>query len=157
MTIDTIMTRHVVTVRMDDELRVIRELFDRYRFHHVVVVDHCLVVGVISDRDLLRNVSPFIGKASERTMDVASLHRKAHQIMTRGLVSVAPETPIGDAAILMMNNKISCLPVLDANGACVGIVTMRDLLRWSLRQMADQTCVNELRLAKDGDGAAVAA
>ena len=157
MTIETIMTRHVVTVRMDDELRTIRELFDRYRFHHVVVVDQCRVVGVISDRDLLHNISPFIGKASERTMDLASLHRKAHQVMTRSLVSVMPETPIGDAAILMMNNKISCLPVLDANGACVGIVTMRDLLRWSLRQMADQTCVNELRLAKGGEGAAVAA
>ncbi len=157
MNVETIMTRHVVTVRMDEELHVIRELFDRYRFHHVVVVDKCRVVGVISDRDLLRNVSPFIGKASERTMDTASLHRKAHQVMTRGLVSVTPETKIGDAALLLLNNKISCLPVLDANGACVGIVTMRDLLRWSLKQMADQTCVNELRLADGAGGAAIAA
>ncbi len=145
MTLDTIMTRHVVTVKMDDELGKIRELFDKYRFHHVLVVDQCRVVGVISDRDLLHNVSPFIGKASERTLDVASLHRKAHQIMTRTLISAAPDTPIGDVVLLLLNNKISCLPVLDSNGACVGIVTMRDLLRWSLKQMADQTCVNELR------------
>ncbi len=145
MTLDTIMTRHVVTVKMDDELGKIRELFDKYRFHHVLVVDQCRVVGVISDRDLLHNVSPFIGKASERTLDVASLHRKAHQIMTRALISGSPDTSIGDAALLLLNNKISCLPVLDSNGACVGIVTMRDLLRWSLKQMADQTCVNELK------------
>jgi acetoin utilization protein AcuB len=78
-------------------------------------------------------------------MDTASLHRKAHQIMTRALISAAPDTPIGDAALLLLNNKISCLPVLDSNGACVGIVTMRDLLRWSLKQMADQTCVSELK------------
>lgn len=145
MTLDTIMTRHVVTVKMDDELGKIRDLFGKYRFHHVLVVDQCRVVGVISDRDLLHNISPFIGKASERTMDTASLHRKAHQIMTRALISAAPDTPIGDAALLLLNNKISCLPVLDSNGACVGIVTMRDLLRWSLKQMADQTCVNELK------------
>lgn len=144
MTLDTIMTRHVVTVKMDDELGKIREMFEKYRFHHVLVVDQCRVVGVISDRDLLHNVSPFIGKASERTMDTASLRRKAHQIMTRALISATQETPIGDAALLLLNNKISCLPVLDSNGACVGIVTMRDLLRWSLKQMADQTCVNEL-------------
>jgi acetoin utilization protein AcuB len=151
MTLETIMTRHVVTVHMDDELWKVRELFDRYRFHHVFVVDQCRVVGVISDRDLLRNVSPFIGKASERTMDLASLHRKAHQVMTRALVSAAPDTPIGDAALLMLNNKISCLPVLDGHGACVGIITQRDLLRWSLKHMADQTCANQLR-ANNADG-----
>ncbi len=138
MTIETIMTRHVVTVGMDDELRVIRELFDRYCFHHVVVVDRKRVVGVISDRDLLKNISPFIGKASERAMDVASLHRRAHQIMTRRLVSGTPTMPVGDAALLMLNNKISCLPVLNEAGACVGIVTMHDLLHWALKDLSDQ-------------------
>ncbi len=157
MTLETIMTRHVVSVHMDDELWKVRELFDRYRFHHVVVVDQGRVVGVISDRDLLRNVSPFIGKASERTMDVASLHRKAHQVMTRALVSASPDTPIGHAALLMLNNKISCLPVLDGHGACAGIITQRDLLRWSLRHMADQTCVDQLRESDAGGSAAIAA
>jgi acetoin utilization protein AcuB len=144
MTLDSIMTRHVVTVRMDDELHIIRDMFEKYRFHHVLVVDQCRVVGVISDRDLLKNVSPFVGKLAERTLDVQSLHRKAHQIMTRSLISGAPNTPIGDAALLMLNNRISCLPVINNDGACVGIVTMRDLLRWSLSQMANQACVIEL-------------
>ncbi len=144
MTLETIMTRHVVSVRMDDELHTIRDLFNKYRFHHVLVMDKCRVVGVVSDRDLLKNTSPFIGKLAERTMDLQCLHRKAHQIMNRSLVSGAPEMPIADAALLMINNRISCLPVINSDGACVGIVTMRDLLRWSLKQMADQTCVNEL-------------
>jgi acetoin utilization protein AcuB len=87
-------------------------------------------------------------------MDVASLHRRAHQIMTRGLISGSPETPVGDAALLLLNNRISCLPVLDAHGACVGIVTMRDLLRWSLKEMADQTCVNRLRAENESKKAA---
>lgn len=156
MTLDTIMTRHVVTVGMDDELGTIRKVFDQFRFHHVVVVDKCRVVGVISDRDLLANLSPFLGKPSERTMDLASLHRRAHQIMTRALISARPETPVGDAALTMINNKISCLPVLNQHGACVGIVTMRDLLRWSLQQMVDPTCVNRLR-TEDGPGDAAKA
>ena len=109
-----------------------------------MVVDKCRVVGVISDRDLLRNVSPFVGKPSERTMDAASVHRKAHQIMTRKLVWASPQTKVADAALVMYNNRISCLPVLDENGACVGIVTTRDFLRWSLEYLADRTCVNEL-------------
>jgi acetoin utilization protein AcuB len=144
MTLESIMTRHVVTVRMDDELYTIRDLFNKYRFHHVLVMDKCRVVGVISDRDLLKNTSPFIGKAAERPMDLQSLHRKAHQIMTRALVSGSPATPVGDAALLMLNNRISCLPIINDDGACVGIVTMRDLLRWALKQMADQACAMEL-------------
>jgi acetoin utilization protein AcuB len=153
MTLDTIMTRHVVTVRMDTELRDIRDLFDRYKFHHVVVTEHCKVVGIVSDRDLLKNISPFIGQASERTMDVASLRRKAHQVMTRALVSAQPNMAAGDAAILMINNKVSCLPVLDGNGACVGIVTMRDLLRWALRHMADTSCAVRLQAEADAGAA----
>ncbi len=145
MTLENIMTRHVVTVRMDDELHTIRDVFNKYRFHHVLVVDKCRVVGVISDRDLLKNTSPFIGKLAERTMDVQCLHRKAHQIMNRSLVSGAPETPVADAALMMINSRITCLPVINADGACVGIVTTRDLLRWALKQMNDQACAIELR------------
>lgn len=145
MTLETIMTRHVVTVRMDTELREIRELFDRYKFHHLLVSDHCKIVGIISDRDLLRNISPFIGKASERTIDSASLRIKAHQIMTRSLISAHPGMRAGDAALLMMNNRVSCLPVLDPNGAYLGIVTMRDLLRWALHHVADTSCETHLQ------------
>lgn len=155
MNVETIMTRHVVTVRMDEELHVIRELFDRYRFHHVVVVDKCRVVGVISDRDLLQRQP--VHWQGERAND--------------GHHPSAPSAPGDDARagirharnqdrgrrLAAAQQQISCLPVLDANGACVGIVTMRDLLRWSLKQMADQTCVDELRLGDGASGAAIAA
>jgi acetoin utilization protein AcuB len=154
MTLETIMTRHVVTVRMDTELREIRELFERYKFHHVLVTDHCKVVGIISDRDLLKNISPLIGKASERTMDAASLRLRAHQIMTRALIWAHPGMRAGDAALLMMNNRVSCLPVLDPNGAHLGIVTMRDLLRWALHNIADKTCENQLAAAAEQKKAA---
>ena len=127
------MTRPVVWVSMDDTLEVARDLFDRERFHHAIVKDEGRVVGVISDRDLLRNISPFIGNFDERRQDVGSLKRRVHQVMTRRLVSTTPQTPIGEAAEKMMMQRVSCLPVIDSTGACVGIVTLRDILRWSVR------------------------
>ena len=133
-TVETIMTRHVVTVSMDETLRHVRELFHSVRFHHLVVVEKGRVVGVISDRDLLKNVSPFVGKATERTQDSFTLERKVHQIMSRRLVSCGPEIGIGQAGRLMLDHKVSCLPVLNGTGACIGIVTMRDILEWSLVQ-----------------------
>ena len=55
----------------------------------------------------------------------------AHQIMTRKVVFVTPDTPILEAANLMLRQQISGLPVVDEAGALVGIVTEGDFLRRS--------------------------
>jgi acetoin utilization protein AcuB len=133
MSVSAIMSRPVVTVSMDDTLERVRHLFEEERFHHVVVVEDGAVVGVVSDRDLLRNISPFAGRFAERAQDAASLQRKVHQVMTRRLVSIRPDAPISKAAEIMLLQRVSCLPVLDQAGACVGIVTLRDILRWTVR------------------------
>jgi CBS-domain-containing membrane protein len=56
---------------------------------------------------------------------------RASQIMTRNVVSVGPTTPILDAANLMLRRHVSGLPVLDENGALVGVVSQSDFLRRS--------------------------
>jgi acetoin utilization protein AcuB len=136
------MTAHVVTVSMDDTLGHVRQVFERHRFHHLVVVEHGKVVGVLSDRDLLKNISPFVGQVSERNMDRWSVNKKVHQVMTRSLVSVTRETPIGDACRLLLAHRVSCLPVVNERGGCAGIVTWRDLLNWALIDCAggDRSC-----------------
>ncbi len=129
MKVDEIMSREPVTVGMDDDLHRVKDLFELYRFHHLLVLLGEKLVGVISDRDLLRASSPFFGRASERPQDVATLNRRVHQIMTRNLVVVAPETPVEDAARLMLDKRVSCLPVVTDDGRLLGIVTWRDQLR----------------------------
>jgi CBS domain-containing protein len=56
---------------------------------------------------------------------------RAHQIMTRNTIAVLPETSILEAAHKMLENHISGLPVVDASGRLVGIVSERDFLRRS--------------------------
>lgn len=84
------MTRKVVTVEMDDTLLTIRMIFQHVKFHHLVVVENRKLVGIISDRDVLREVSSFIGKRIETTRDLDTLKKRAHQIMTRNPVAVYP-------------------------------------------------------------------
>lgn len=129
MLVDEIMTRDVVTVGMDDSLKWVRAIFEEQRFHHLVVTEDGKVVGVLSDRDLLKNISPFIGKMAERPQDLHSLERRVHQIMTRKLISVPPGTDICDASVLLCEHRVGCLPVIDDQQRCVGIVSVRDLLR----------------------------
>jgi CBS domain-containing protein len=56
---------------------------------------------------------------------------RAHQIMTRSVITVTPETTIVDAANLMLQRHISGLPVVDTNGTLVGIVSEGDFIRRS--------------------------
>lgn len=133
-TIADIMTPGVVSVRMDDSLETVRALFKDHSFHHLIVVENGKTVGVLSERDLLKNVSPFIDKMSERKQDTWTLQRRVHQIMQRDLVWATPDTTVHDACLMMAANRISCLPVLDERSKPLGIVTARDILRW----LADQ-------------------
>ena len=129
MTIDKIMTTNPVTVRMDDSVRHVKKLFDEHRFHHLLVTERRKLVGVISDRDLLRNLSPFVGRLGEHKRDQAMLDRRVHQIMTRKPVVVTVETTVHDAAALLLQNNVSCLPVVNADMRPIGLVTWKDLVR----------------------------
>lgn len=129
-TVDAIMTRRVVTVEMDDTLLLIRGLFKYLKFHHLLVVNNRKLVGIISDRDLLRALSPFLGTFSETMHDRETLDRRAHQIMSRNPVVVHPETEIKTAANILFERNISCLPVVSHKGYIVGIVTRQDILKY---------------------------
>lgn len=128
-TVGTVMSRRVVTVEMDDNLATIQRLFKEHRFHHLLVVERGALVGVISDRDLLKAISPNIGTLSETERDRATLNKRAHQIMTHNPVTVRVTTPLETAAALMLEKKISCLPVTSDNQAVDGILSWRDLLK----------------------------
>lgn len=129
-----IMSHPVETISMDDSVETIRTIFESSRYHHLIVVgDSGQCAGVVSDRDLLKNISPFIGKPGERTADLSCLKRRAHQIMTRQLVAVRANTSLRAAARVMLDHRISCLPVVDANKRCIGIVTVRDIVAWAVQ------------------------
>jgi CBS domain-containing protein len=56
---------------------------------------------------------------------------RAHQIMTRPVITILPDTPIVEAANLMLQRHISGLPVVDASGKLIGIVSEGDFIRRS--------------------------
>ncbi len=129
MNVDEIMTRQIITIEMDDSVRKAKEIFERHKFHHLLVVEKKKLMGVISDRDLLLNLSPFIGTSSERPQDMATLNRRVHQIMSRTPITVSAETTVEAAAQRMLAERVSCLPVTTEDDDILGIVTWRDLLR----------------------------
>ena len=130
MALGNIMTAQIVTVEMDDRLEVVKEIFDTKHFHHLLVIDeHKKLSGVLSDRDLLRALSPYVGSAAETARDLATLNKRVHQIMTRHPFTLRPHSGIAEAVNLLLKNRISCVPIVDDDFKPVGIVSWRDLLR----------------------------
>ena len=125
-----VMTTRLVTVEIDDSLEVVKQIFDSVKFHHLLVVDSGKkLCGVISDRDLLRALSPYIGTVSENARDTATLKKRVHQIMTRQPVTLPPEATVADAVKVFLEHRVSCIPVVGPGFKAVGIVSWRDVLK----------------------------
>jgi acetoin utilization protein AcuB len=135
MVVADIMSHRIVTVASDDRLSLLQSRFNEYGFRHLLVMEGTRLAGIVSDRDLLRAVSPFAGDALlSRSQDEATLDRRAHQIMTRRVVTASPETSIPDVTRLMLEHRVSCVPVLSSENRLVGLVTTTDVIRALLEE-----------------------
>jgi len=130
MKVQEIMSRRVVTVELDDRLHTVRKIFDSTHFHHLLAIeDDGTLYGVVSDRDLLRAVSPFIGSTVESARDAATLDKAVHQIMSRKPITLGPEAPVAEAIRIFLEHPVSCIPIVDAQFKPIGIVSWRDVLK----------------------------
>jgi len=129
MRVDDIMTRRVVTVELDDKLGAVKEIFDRLRFHHLLVVEEGRLFGVISDRDLFKALSPNLGTGRETYQDTATLNKRVHQIVSREPIALPPQASIADAIHTFNAHRISCIPIVGEDRKPLGILSWRDLLR----------------------------
>jgi acetoin utilization protein AcuB len=137
MNICDIMSTKVVSVDMDDKLSTVKELFDRLKFHHLLVVESGKLFGVVSDRDLLKALSPKLGTISESEKDAATLNKRVHQVMSRNPISLHPEASVQDAVYTFNTHRISCIPIVNIDRQPVGILSWRDILKALAKELQD--------------------
>lgn len=139
MKLQDIMNTEVVTIGMDDRLKTVQALFERHHFHHLPVVNEDKrVMGVISDRDLLKALSPFISTLMERRQDVATLDKRIHHFMSRRLIVASRHHTVDQATAMILNNNVSCLPIVRSDRIIEGIVTLKDILMCLVKQHNEQ-------------------
>ena len=115
-----VMIGKVVTLSPHHNFNDVANLMNDRYFRHCVVVDQGgVVIGVISDRDILRTLA----------RNPNSRSKSLDQIMTKQPVTVKRNTAIIDAVGKMLAKRINCLPVIDDDGKVCGIVTSTDLLK----------------------------
>jgi CBS domain-containing protein len=136
-----VMVTDVITVHMDTPVAKIAEVLLANRISAVPVVnDKDAIVGIVSEGDLIHRVEAgterrrswwlelLAGKEALAQEFVKSHARKAADVMTRSVVSVKPDTPLGDIASLLEKHGIKRVPVVN-NGKIAGIVSRANLVQ----------------------------
>jgi CBS domain-containing protein len=133
-----VMTDQVVAVRRDAPFKEMAARLRQYRVSAFPVIDeNRRVVGVVSEADLLAKEALAGDQAGIPAAVTAILHHKdykksegitAGDLMTHPAVTVGPEDTVEHAARLMYTLQVKRLPVVDAGGCLVGIVSRADLL-----------------------------
>lgn len=131
MKVRDVMTAKVVTASADTPLREIAETLARHRISGLPVTDsEQRVLGVVSEADLLRLAA---GERDPR----AGTEATAGAAMSAPAFVIQPERSVAEAARLMSEHGVNRLPVVDAEGRLVGIVTRADIVRAFARSDAE--------------------
>ncbi|HVU00335.1 MAG TPA: CBS domain-containing protein [Polyangiaceae bacterium] len=138
-TVEALMSRDVLCLSEDQDLAHIGEAMELFKFRHMPVTDDGKLVGLVSQRDLLRiSASSLLPNAGEQTGFLTKQFR-VRDIMTRDVQTVLPETSLVDAARLLHSQKVGCLPVVNAENAVVGILTDSDFVALAARLLELQS------------------
>ncbi|MHC4737400.1 MAG: CBS domain-containing protein [Planctomycetota bacterium] len=140
-TVEGIMTRDVICLQIENNLGSAMAAMQEGGFRHIPVVDEEMnLVGIVSDRDVLRHL-PFGGKRPllpgkkfrehlfSTDQKNASLELSLDSIMTRKVEYISPGCSANEAVGILRKTKVSCLPVVDERRKILGIMTVTNLMR----------------------------
>jgi CBS domain-containing protein len=118
-----IMTRDLLTVEPSDTLGEAAQKMTERGVGSVIVSDYGRMIGILTERDLLRAVAGRIHSSEARV----------REWMTADPITVAEQTPVEEAGRIMLEHGFRHLPVVQGERP-VGIVSIRDLAQWGFEQ-----------------------
>jgi CBS domain-containing protein len=120
-TVDEVMNRSVLTVDPTASIGEAAEKMIEAGVGAVVVMEDMVrIVGIVTERDLMRAVAQRARAAEARV----------RQWMTESVVTIEPDTTVKDAAKMMFEKNFRHLPVVNKDGRLLGIASLRRLSQW---------------------------
>lgn len=120
------MTRPVQIIEREASLRRARRIMDNKQIRHLPVVDRDRLVGLITDRDIRAAAPSSAADIAAEDREEFLDHVRVGHVMSKKVLTATPDTTVEEAALLMRQHKIGCLPVLEGS-RLVGIITETDI------------------------------
>lgn len=130
-TVGEIMTRKVQTIEANVTISDAYTTMKQMGFRHLPVVEPKTnkLLGLISDRDIKKFMSPFVGSARETAQDKATLLIEVGKVMVKSVMTATPDTEVKKVIDQMLMKKFNAVPVVDADGRLVGMLTTVDFMK----------------------------
>jgi acetoin utilization protein AcuB len=130
--VSEIMSTKLITVIPTDPLEKVKEIFETYNIHHILVVRHLELVGMISKTDFYKAIH---GARLENAESAATENAvifskfKAEDLMTKHVAKISPSDKIGTAAEIFLENLFHAIPVVNDEKELKGIVSTYDIMK----------------------------
>lgn len=124
-----VMMKGPVTLQSGDILDLANDVMTLGRIRHLPILDNGKVVGVLSQRNLFHSalVTALGIRPKERKELLKAI--RVNEVMSAPVITVSPDARLKEAARMMMEKKIGCLPVVE-NDTLMGLLTESDMLRY---------------------------
>ncbi len=132
-----IMNTEVKTLTLDHKIADGMQFLDKHSVRHIPIVEEEALIGIVSQRDLARVLSPGANTLVQTKVDDVVFTRPLSTLITRNPHTVTAATPFVEVIQLMIDEHVDCLPVVMGNPAeeqkVHGILTTTDIIKCFLR------------------------
>lgn len=134
--ISMVMTRTPATVSPDSSVAAAHRRMQEHDCHHLPIVEHGVLVGMLSASDIVKALVPAPGSPPTRSGAALLQERRVSDIMSRRVTSLPQDATLEDAARKLATGDFHALPVVGPGGALVGILTATDLAELLVASLA---------------------
>ncbi|MDN3512064.1 MAG: CBS domain-containing protein [Candidatus Jettenia sp. CY-1] len=129
MLVKEMMKTQLVTLNADAKLGFANDIMYLGRIRHLPVMKGEDIVGILSQRDLYRaSLTSILTNWRENKEFLDSI--KVSEVMTKNVTTVSPDTTVEEAAKIMIDKKVGCLPVVKDRNKLIGLITETDVLQY---------------------------
>ncbi|MGQ3684614.1 MAG: CBS domain-containing protein [Candidatus Loosdrechtia sp.] len=129
MLVKDVMKTQLVTLNADTKLGFANDIMYLGRIRHLPVVQGDSIVGILTQRDLYRaSLTSILTSWKENKEFLDSI--KVSDVMVKNVITISPDVTVEEAAKVMIDRKVGCLPVVKDNNKLVGLITETDVMQY---------------------------
>ncbi len=129
MLVKDVMKTQLVTLNVDSKLGFANDIMYLGRIRHLPVVKGDTLVGILTQRDLYRSsLTSILTNWKENKEFLDSI--RVSEVMSKNVVTINPDATIEEAAQVMIDKKVGCLPVVKEKDKLIGLITETDVLQY---------------------------